>query len=234
MESKILTNIEYSRVLGTCRTATERIIKETALTIRISGKHHATAMILATLEREFIYGHLLTQGIIQSARDIRSLTIRNYTAEVTLARKVNKKPPHHKVSSSLKVRTSDIFNYVKAITQSEIFNETEAVYTAGLFLYGREAAVCIAEDLGRYNVLDKVIGYGLLHNIDFRQTIVASTGRQPAEMLLKCRNVGIPVIATKAVPTTLAVEIADKAGITIIGLVRGKTMIVYSHPERII
>ncbi|MGD0780846.1 MAG: formate dehydrogenase accessory sulfurtransferase FdhD [Dehalococcoidales bacterium] len=232
MDSKILEKVEYTRVDGGCKTAVERIVKETALTIRIDGKHYATAMILATLEREYVYGHLYAQGVIYSVRDIKSLTIKNNTAEVTLAGKNRRNPVHHKVISDLKVKTGDIFRCVKAILQSEIFSETEAVHSAGLFLNGSET-ICIAEDLGRHNALDKVIGYGLLHDVDFSKTLAASTGRQPSEMLIKCRNVNIPVIATKGVPTTLAVEIAEKAGITIAGLVRGKSMIVYSHPERI-
>jgi len=50
---------------------------------------------------------------------------------------------------------------------------------------------------------------------------------------MKCRRAGIPIIATKGVPTTLAVAMAKEAGVTIAGLVRGDTMIVYSHSERI-
>jgi FdhD protein len=72
-----------------------------------------------------------------------------------------------------------------------------------------------------------------MQGIDFSRTLAASTGRQPSEMLFKCLQAGIPIIATKGVPTTLAVAIAVKAGITIAGLVRGSTMTVYSHPERI-
>jgi FdhD protein len=232
MESKILEQVEYARVDGGARKATESIIKETALTIRIGGKHYATAMILATMEREFVFGHLVAQGIIKSAREIRSLTIRNYVAEVTLIGTHKKQPVNHKISSKLKVRANDIFNCVKDILKSEVFTATEAVHSAGLFLNGNET-ICIAEDLGRNNALDKVIGYGLLHKVDFSKTVAASTGRQPSEMILKCRNVNIPIIATKGVPTTLAVEIAEKAGLTIAGLVRGKNMMVYSNPERI-
>ncbi len=232
MESKILEPVEYTRVDGGARKAAERIIKETALTIRIGGKHYATAMILAVMEREFVCGHLLSQGIIQSARDISSLTIRNNVADVALTPSHKKQPVNHKITSKLKVKPGDIFICVKAILKSEVFTETEAVHSAGLFLNGNET-ICIAEDLGRHNALDKVIGYGLLHKVDFSKTVAASTGRQPSEMILKCRNVNIPVIATKGVPTTLAVEIAEKAGVTIAGLVRGKNMMVYSHPERI-
>jgi len=52
-------------------------------------------------------------------------------------------------------------------------------------------------------------------------------------MITKCLRANIPIIATKGVPTALAVETAEKVGITIAGLVRGDTMIVYSHPSRI-
>jgi FdhD protein len=231
MQYNILKTVEYTRVNGGCKAASERIVRETALTIRVDGRHYATAMILAAQEKEFVIGNLYVQGIIKSADDIKSLTVKNNVAEVKLAgNKKNAVPPP--VHSKLKVSHQDIFNCVKAILKSEIFSETEAVHSAGLFLDGKDT-IGITEDLGRHNALDKVIGDGLLQKIDFGRTVAASTGRQPSEMILKCRNAGVPIIVTKGVPTTLAVEIAGEAGITIAGLVRGNTMIVYTHPERI-
>jgi FdhD protein len=232
MPNKILKTVEYTRVNGGCTAARERIVRETALTIKVGGRPFATAMLLATMEKEFVVGNLYVQGVIKSADDIASLTLKNNVAEVTLAGKKGGNTVAPAVHSDLKVSAADIFKCVKAILKSEVFTETEAVHSAGLFLNGKET-ICIAEDLGRHNALDKVIGGGLLHGIDFSRTLAASTGRQPSEMILKCRNAGIPIIATKGVPTTLAVEIAREAGITIAGLVRGNTMIVYSHPERI-
>lgn len=231
MKDRILEKVEYTGVDGGCTASSERIVRETALSIRIDGEHFATAMLMATMEKEFVIGHLFAQGVITSAADIASITVKNNVAEVTLSGTRNKSTSRL-VRSDLKVRKEDVFDCVRAILKSEVFTETEAVHSAGLFLHGKET-VCIAEDLGRHHALDKVIGYGLLHNVDFSRTLAASTGRQPSEMILKCRNVNIPIIATKGVPTTLAVEIAGEAGITIAGLVRGDTMIVYSHPERI-
>jgi FdhD protein len=232
MVSKTLKRVAYIRVNGGCTPASERIIKETAFVININGEHYATAMVLATLEREFVYGNLYVQGVIKKADDVESLTIKKNVAEVTLPGKKKKKAAIRKIRSDLSVKPEDIFSCTRAILKSEIFNETEAVHSAGLFFEGRET-VCIAEDLGRHHALDKVIGYGILHNIDFSRTLAASTGRQPAEMIAKCCRAGIPIIATKGVPTTLAVEMAGEAGITIAGLVRGNSMTVYSHPERI-
>jgi FdhD protein len=232
MPSRILKEVEYVKVNGGYKTARERIVKETALTINVNGKHYATAMILATLEKEFVVGNLYTQGVIRKADEIASLTIKNNVAEVKLAAKKKGGAAPAALHSDLVVSTDDIFSCVKAILKSKVFSETEAVHSAGLFLNGIET-ICIAEDLGRHNALDKVTGYGLLHNVDFSQALAASTGRQPSEMIIKCRSAGIPIIATKGVPTTLAVEMAEKVGITIAGLVRGDTMIVYSHPKRV-
>ncbi len=231
MENNILKKVEYIKVNGGCTPSSERIVIETALEIRVNGERFVTAMFLNDMEKEFVTGHLFTQGVITSADDITSITVKNNAAEVTLSGKMNK-PASRLVNSGLKVRKEDVFDCVRAILKSEVFAETEAVHSTGLLLDGKEP-VCIAEDLGRHNALDKVIGYGLLHDVDFGRTLAASTGRLPAEMLLKCRNASIPIIASKGVPTTLAVEIGKEAGITIAGLVRGDTMIIYSHPERI-
>jgi FdhD protein len=231
-ESKILKKVKYTRVNRECTRAGERIVRETALTINVNGRHFATAMLMATLEKEFVYGNLFVNGVINKAEDVTLLTIKNDTADVTVARRRTDNQVSKVVPSGFRVRPEDIFGCVRAILKSDIFSETEAVHSAGLFLDGKET-VGIAEDLGRNHALDKVIGYGLLHNIDFSRTLAASTGRQPSEMIIKCRHAGIPIIATKGVPTTLAVEMAGEAGITIAGLVRGSTMTVYSHPERI-
>jgi FdhD protein len=232
MPSRILKKVDYVRVNGGFRNASERIVIETTLTINVDGKQYATAMILGTLEKEFVTGNLYVQGAITNARDIKAITIKNNVAEVKLAANVKKRVVPAAVTTDLKVTAEDILTCVKAILKSKVFSETEAVHSAGLFFNGKEA-ICVAEDLGRHNALDKVIGYGLLHDIDFSQTLAASTGRQPSEMIIKCRNAGIPIIATKGVPTTLAVELAEKAGITIAGLVRGSTMIVYSQWKRV-
>ncbi len=210
----------------------ERIVRETALAINIDHKPFATAMIMATMEKEFVLGHLFGQGIIGSLQDIKSIIVKDNTAEVVLAEIKNPRNDITEVQSGLKVTRDDVFSCVRAILKSDIFAETEAMHSAGLFQEGRKT-ICIAEDLGRHNALDKVIGYALLKNVDFSNTLAASTGRQPAEMIIRCRHAGIPILATKGVPTTLGIETAVKAGITIAGLVRGDTMTVYSHPSRI-
>jgi FdhD protein len=227
----ILQKVEVLRVNGGCTPASERIIKETTLTINVDGRLYATAMIMAVMEKEYVTGLLYVQGVIRKAGDIESLAIKGKIAEVKLSRGT-RKPTYTGVHSNFTVNHQDVFTCVKAILKSPVFTETEAVHSAGLFYKGKET-IAIAEDLGRHNALDKVIGAGVMQYLDFKHTLAASTGRQPLEMIMKCMQAKIPIIATKGVPTTLAVAAAEKAGITITGLVRGDTMTVYSHPERI-
>ncbi len=232
MESKILKKVQYTRVDGALTNASERIVRETALKVMVDGEHFTTAMILATMEKEYVIGQLYVQGVINGVADIVSIEIEDSVADVRLTNNREKRTISQNIRSNLVVRKEDVYSCVRAILKSPVFEETEAVHSAGLFLKGKET-ISIAEDLGRHNALDKVIGAGLLKNVDFNRTLAASTGRQPAEMILKCLSAGIPIIATKGVSTSMAVELAEKTGITIAGAVRGDTMIIYSHPERI-
>jgi len=232
MDENIYAEIECIGVNGGSTHVRESIIRETALTILVDDQHVATAMIVAVMAKEYVTGYLYLQGHIHHVSDILSIEIENNIVGVKLKTGIEKRALPQTVHSSLKVRSEDVVNCVSAILTSPIFEETGAVHSAGLFLGGKEA-VAIAEDLGRHNALDKVIGAGLLKNVDFSKALATSTGRQPAEMILKCLSAGIPIIATKGVPTSLGVELAEKAGITIVGLVRKNSMIVYTHPERI-
>ena len=225
--------VEYTRVNAEVTKAKERVVTEFGLSISVNGRHLATPMITPMMEREFVVGYLFGQGIIEGTADIEAITLKGDKAEVSLSKKAGGAKKPAKIGFDFKVSREDIFKGVSAILKSDIYAETGGIHSAGLFKKGTEP-LCIAEDIGRHNALDKIIGYGLLNNVDFASTFAASTGRQPAEMILRYRNTNIPIIATKGVPTSLAINIAASAGITIAGMVRGNTMIVYSNPSRIV
>jgi len=232
VEDRSLHWVEYTKINAGATKSKERVVSEFSLSIFINKNHFATAMITPKMEKEFVIGHLFCQGIIEKFADIESLTIEDNIAEATLTEIKDSGKRVPMIHSDFKVRRQDIFDGVKAILESEVFKETGAVHSAGLFKRGAEP-ICIVEDIGRHNALDKVVGYGLLNDIDFGNAFVTSTGRQPSEMILRCCNANIPIIATKGVPTTLAISIAQKAGFTIVGLVREDGMTIYSNPERI-
>jgi len=115
--------------------------------------------------------------------------------------------------------------------RSELYKLTGCIHSAALS--DGKVILCFAEDIGRHNAVDKVIGYAILENIPFSGKILLASGRISSEISSKCSRWGIPVLATRTAPTNLAVEIAEKRGVTVVGFVRGNRFNVYTHPERI-
>jgi FdhD protein len=248
-ENRSLKWIEYIKVNGEVTRDRERIITELELPIIINGRHFVTAMITPMLEKEFVVGYLFSQGIIDSINDIESLEIDNDTATIILPLKEKHRQRSLKITSDFKVEKDDIFKGVDAILHSKIYEETGGVHSAGLFKRGAEP-VCIAEDVGRHNALDKVIGYALMKNIDFSTTFATSTGRMVSDMVSKICMANIPIVATKTAVAQSGVEMGQSCGVTIIGFVRERSMNInsgrlpvnktprsmriYTNPERII
>jgi len=241
--------VEYTKMNAEVTKAKERVVTELGLSIFINGGHFTTAMITPMMEREFVIGHLFGQGIIEDIADIESITVKENIAEVTLSRKEDKANRPPEIHPDFKVSREDIASGVNAILKSKIYAETEAIHSAGLFKRGAEP-ICIAEDIGRHNALDKVIGYGLINKIDFRNTFATSTGRIVSDMVSKVCRANIPVVATKTAVTKLGVEIGERCGLTIIGFVRDigmkitkdtdvsiateRGMKIYTNPQRIL
>jgi FdhD protein len=248
-EDRSLEWVEYTRVNAEVTRAKERVVTELGLSIIVDGRHLTKAMITPMMEKEFVIGYLFGQGIIESVVDIKSITLKKDIAEVTLSRKKDKAKLPTKIDSDFKVSREDILGGVNAILKSKIYAETEAIHSAGLFKGGAEP-ICIAEDVGRHNALDKVIGYALINKIDFSHTFATSTGRMVSDMVSKVCRANIPVVATKTAVTRLALEIGQECGLTIIGFVRDigmkiakdtgvriateRGMKIYTNPQRIL
>jgi FdhD protein len=94
--------------------------------------------------------------------------------------------------------------------------------------------ITYAEDIGRHNAVDKVIGTVALKNIGFSDKFLASSGRLTGDIVLKAARVGIPVLASLSAAVSSGVEAARLTGLTLIGFVRGTRMNVFTHPERVI
>lgn len=94
-------------------------------------------------------------------------------------------------------------------------------------------AIAVYEDIGRHNAVDKVIGHCVLRGVALRDKILVTSGRASHEMVVKAVRMGIPVAASMSAPTSLAVELAEDRGLTLVGYLRGRRMDVYTHPHRI-
>ncbi|TAL24187.1 MAG: formate dehydrogenase accessory sulfurtransferase FdhD [Nitrospirae bacterium] len=143
-----------------------------------------------------------------------------------------KKPETEKIADNLSIAPKTLFDIFKEFqNRSELYRLTGCVHSAALS-DGANISV-FAEDIGRHNAVDKVIGYSLLEGIKFEGKIMLASGRLSSEIAFKCSKWGIPMLVSRTSPTNLAVEIAEARGITLVGFVRGDRLNVYTHPQRI-
>ncbi len=113
------------------------------------------------------------------------------------------------------------------------FDETGGLHAAALFAPNGELLV-LREDVGRHNALDKVIGSQVLAGaLPLRDRILMVSGRVSFEIAQKAAVVGIPIIAAVSAPSDLAIDTAERLGVTLIGFLRGAGFNVYTHDGRV-
>jgi FdhD protein len=247
------------------------VVVEKELRIYLNENHLITASITPGMEKEFITGYLFGQGFITGKKELESVHMENNAIYATVGRaddiagSVQKtgyrvvsgggraayfgETDYPEVGTDLKIDKQAIFTAMNMLFEkAEIYKATEGVHGAGLFTAEAEP-ICIIEDIGRHNCLDKLIGYALINDIDCSHTLLVSTGRMASEMVAKICRAEIPVAATKTAVTDKGLEIARKCGMTIIGFVRDAGtsintdmetrtiteagMKIYTHAERI-
>ena len=116
----------------------------------------------------------------------------------------------------------------------KVFDRTGGVHAAGLFNADGEL-LCLREDVGRHNAVDKVVGWALRAGmLPLRGMVLQVSGRASFELVQKAQLAGIPVLAAVSAPSALSVDLAKDAGLTLIGFSRGTSLNCYSAPERIL
>lgn len=137
------------------------------------------------------------------------------------------------INDNLKINASALFNLFRHFQEKSILYRTTGCIHAAAIADENEI-LFIAEDVGRHNAVDKIIGWTLLNRVSFKGKIMLVSGRISSEMALKTAKWKIPLIVSRTAPTSLAIEFAEKAGLTLIGFLRGQRFNIYSHPERIV
>ena len=115
---------------------------------------------------------------------------------------------------------------------SSLYAETGGVHNAAIV--GNGGILISADDIGRHNAVDKVIGEALLKEIDLSDKMMITTGRVSSEIAVKSIIRKIQLVIARSSPTALAVRLADEYFMTLIGFARGGKMKIFTHPERVL
>ena len=114
-----------------------------------------------------------------------------------------------------------------------VFDETGGLHAAGLF--ARDGGlVDVAEDVGRHNAVDKIVGRMLMREaLPLSDHLLCVSGRTSFEIVQKAIFAGIPIVAAVSAPSSLAIELAQEYGVTLVGFIRGDSFNIYAHPQRV-
>ncbi len=236
----------------------DTVAADKAVCIFVNGEYFRTLIATPTMIEELVVGHLLGEGIIESLDDLKAVEVEPLKVQVELREDVDldllnmskvdlittacgslstpiqrNQLSSLKITSDIEVEAEKIWSMVRELNyRSEIYKKTGGTHSAMLCSFDGEI-LSFAEDVGRHNAVDKVIGAGTFGKVDLGKCVMISSGRQSSEIVLKVARSGIPIIASVAGPLRSGIGIADTTGITLICFVRGRRMNIYAHHERI-
>ena len=254
-----ITKVDLSS--GKAHKLPDYVAEEMPLHLFVNNTFWATILCSPTNLKELAVGHLLSEGILKSVEEIEEVTLKEAeaTCNVKLKPDVNAEDrvklsrlhqrvitsacgsgsPYQytgktpRVESTLTVKAQVIFDSVNQLNfKAEGFRQTGGLHVAAIY-HADGSLVALAEDVGRHNAVDKVIGMAALNKIDFSLCFVALSGRMSGDVAFKAAKVGLPIVASLSAALSSGITLAEAANLTLVGFVRGKRMNIYTVPSRI-
>lgn len=254
-----ITKIDLST--GKAKKITDYVAEEKPLYLFVNKTFWATILCSPNNLKELAVGHLLSEGILESTEEIDEVVLKEAesTCVVKLKAGVNVEDrvklsrlharvipsacgsgsPYQytgktpRVESKLQVKAQVVFDSVNQLNfKAEGFRQTGGLHVAAIYS-GEGSLVTLAEDVGRHNAVDKVIGLAALNNVDFGMCFLALSGRMSGDVAFKAAKVGLPIVASLAAALSSGIAMAESSNLTLAGFVRGKRMNIYTSPERI-
>lgn len=234
---------------GKITDVTENVVKDSTITLTINDKIKRSLSAIEDSLKEFAVGYLFNENMVKTLEDIEKIEIDGNkinveindtllkTKETVLCSdsaggwrsKINNIEP---VTSNFQVKSDELIDRIEELkNNAQIWQATGGTHVAGIVYKDN---FIVKEDVSRHVAVDKVIGYGILHDYDLSNCYVIYSGRMPADMVIKIVRAGIPVLASNAAPAYSGCETAKKGNVTLVGFLRGQRFNVYNNKNRII
>ena len=227
----------------------QNVVKDSTITLTINNKIKRSLSAIEDSLKEFAVGYLFNENMVKTLEDIEKIEIDGNkinveindtllkTKETVLCSdssggwrsKINNIEP---VTSNFQVKSDELIERIEELkNNAQIWQATGGTHVAGIVYKDN---FIVKEDVSRHVAVDKVIGYGILHDYDLSNCYVIYSGRMPADMVIKIVRAGIPVLASNAAPAYSGCETAKKGNVTLVGFLRGQRFNVYNNKNRII
>ncbi len=224
------------------------VVREQPLTVYVNGERFLTLLCSPFQLEPLVLGYLWMEKVIAGLDEVAALQISEVDgrADVTLSRPVTLPTERiltsgcgggitfridprlfPRITSDVRVSPADLGDRMHDLLREAVhYHASRGIH--GAALADRDRVLLVAEDVGRHNAVDKLMGLALQRGISTTDRILLSTGRVSSEMLLKAARMSVPIVASRTSPTEMAVALAEQLGVTVVGYLRGDSLNLYA------
>ena len=218
---------------------TEFVAVEVPMDISFNGSYYAAASLSPTDLDDYAYGYALTAGVIENYNDIARVEYSFDCGRIDLSITLKEKSKRAKRASLVltqpaeKLKPAAIWHVSESLVSlQKLYAQTGATHAAVFANFNGEVEF-LREDVGRHNVVDKLIGALMRAKVNPCTGFVFLSSRCALELVQKCARYGICIVATVSAPTSAVLDFAEREGITLCAFCRGKRFTIYTHPEHL-